>query len=82
MKEGYRRSEHNDFATSAELHDRRFTGIRHNSITDEQELWVEGHIRLAVPMTLMRMDPNIWNKKYEDIFALHHVETLNQNKGN
>ncbi len=73
--EDFKRPAHNDFATSAELKERRFTGIRHNSITDEQELWVEGHLRLAVSMQMMAVNPSLWDQKYEEIFALHHVET-------
>lgn len=78
MMEDFRRPDHNDFATSSELHQRGFTGIRQNSITHEQELWVEGHIKLAISIERMQHDPDLWNKKYAELFDLHHVET----KGN
>jgi hypothetical protein len=72
--EDFKRPDHDDFATSAELSARRFTGIRHNSITNEQELWVEGHIKLAMSVDMLRVNPQLWHKKYEELFALHHVE--------
>jgi hypothetical protein len=72
--EDFKRPNHNDFATSEELKSRNFTGIRHNSITNEQELWVEGHIKLAMNVELLRRDPQSWHRKYEEIFSLHHVE--------
>lgn len=44
--EDYQRSNHNDFATSKELKDREFSGVRHNSLTDRMELWVFGRVEI------------------------------------
>ena len=76
MEEDFKRPLHADFATSKELKDREFTGIRHNSITHAQELWTLGDLRLSVSFTDMRLDPGLWDRKYEEIFKLKHVQSL------
>lgn len=78
--EDFKRPDHNDFALSSELRERRFTGIRLNSITNEQELWVEGHIRLAMDVDLIKRDPTVWERKYENIFDLNHAEFIKETK--
>lgn len=74
--EDFKRPDHNDFALSSELRERRFTGIRLNSITNEQELWVEGHIRLTMDVEAIKRDETLWHRKYADIFDLTHVASL------
>lgn len=76
MEEDFKRPLHADFATSKELKDREFTGIRHNSITQAQELWTLGDLRLSVPFKDMRLDPGLWDRKYEEIFKLKHVQSI------
>ena len=44
-----RRSDHSDYATSSELRNRKFSGYRLNTITQELELWVGGILRGVVP---------------------------------
>ena len=76
MEEDFKRPLHADFATSKELKDREFSGIRHNSITHAQELWTLGDLRLSVSFTDMRLDPGLWDRKYEALFKLHSVKSL------
>lgn len=76
--EDFKRPLHADFATSSELKERQFSGIRINSITDEQELWTFGDMRFAVSLSELHRDPTIWDKKYEEAFKLHDVQTLSQ----
>ena len=73
--EDFKRPDHNDFATSSELKERRFTGIRMNSITHEQELWVEGHIQLTMNAELEKKNPKLWHDKYAELFQLGEVKT-------
>jgi hypothetical protein len=75
--EDFQRPLHADFATSAELKQREFSGIRINSITQEQELWTLGDLRLSMPLATMKQNPEAWDKAYEAIFKLHSVQTLN-----
>lgn len=43
--EDYKRSNHNDFATSSELKERKFSGMRMNTISRQWELWVQGEVK-------------------------------------
>lgn len=76
MEEDFKRPLHSDFATSKELSDRKFTGIRHNSINHSQELWTDGDLRLSVSFKEMRLNPRLWDQKYEELFKLHDVQSL------
>lgn len=73
----FKRPLHADFATSKELQEREFSGIRINSITNAQELWTAGDLRLSVPLEDIAKNPRIWDEKYEALFKLHNVQTLN-----
>lgn len=76
MEEDFKRPLHADFATSSELKKREFTGIRHNSITYCQELWILGDLRLSVSFRDMRLDPGLWDRKYKELFKLHSVQSI------
>lgn len=71
----FNRPNHNDFATSAELRERKFSGIRNNSITHEQELWTCGSVVIAMRYDYMAQNPEAWNKAYANYFGLYNVET-------
>lgn len=75
--EDFKRPLHADFATSAELKQREFSGIRINSITQEQELWTCGDIRLSMPLSVIHADSTAWDKAYEAIFKLNAVQSVN-----
>lgn len=49
--ENVRRSNHADFATTAELVERRFSGLRKNELASTMELWIDGHIANTAPLT-------------------------------
>lgn len=55
--EEYRRSNHNDFATAAELKQRNFSGWRVNRVTDTNELWVLGEVVKTVTAEQERLNP-------------------------
>lgn len=76
--EDFKRPNHPDFKLSSELREMRWSGIRQNSITDEREVWVEGHCVLTMSNIICVTDPLLWEKKYAEVFDLKHVET----KGN
>lgn len=79
--EEYKRSEHNDFATSKELKDRKFCGIRHNSITETREIWVIGEIRGRMDEATIAMNPWKWELLYAEVFGLVDVKEVT-GKGN
>lgn len=74
--EDFKRPLHADFATTAELKQREFSGIRINSITQEQELWTVGDLRLSMPLTTIHADSTAWDRAYEAIFKLNDVQTI------
>lgn len=74
----FKRPNHTDFATASELKAQGFSGIRINSITEEQELWTFGDLRLSVPLSLIAIDSSIWDRKYEEVFKLKDVQTLKE----
>ena len=76
-KEDFRRPDHTDFMTSSELKAIEFSGIRANSLSSCQELWIRGEIKIAMPLGQV---PLFWDKAYADILGLHEVETVK--KGN
>lgn len=68
--EVYKRSSHNDFATSAELKDKKFTGWRHNSLTDTMELWILGEVKRTVTPAMLKSDPQIIEKVQLEYFGV------------
>lgn len=56
--EEYKRSNHNDFATSSELKQREFTGWRENKLSMEYELWMKGEIVARVTFALVKINPH------------------------
>lgn len=80
-KEEFKRPDHEDFMTAAELSKARFSGVRHNSISQDMECWVEGEIKFSVSAVERSIDPNAWTRKFQDYFGIHHVEVISQ-KGN
>jgi hypothetical protein len=72
--EDYRRSNHNDFATSSELKERNWSGMRANSITGYREIWVLGEMRAEMKEVEAARNPRKWEKLIADTFLLHSVE--------
>lgn len=73
--EEYHRSEHNDFATSKELKDRKFSGIRNNSISNCREIWVDGILSASMNEEIIRLRPHQWDRLYSEVFGLMEVIT-------
>ncbi len=68
--EDYKRSNHNDFATSAALKARKFNGWRMNSLTGSAELWIEGNLDLSIGADKLASDPNIIERTHAERFGL------------
>lgn len=73
--EEYHRSNHEDFCTSKELKDRKFSGIRNNSITNSREIWVEGILSASLNEEIIRLRPEKWEQLYSEVFGLMEVIT-------
>ena len=68
--ESYNRSQHNDFATSKELKDNGFTGMRENSITESFEIWVDGEMGGSMSKAYAAANPAKFEQLYKDVFML------------
>ena len=68
--ESFKRSNHNDFATTEELKKRKFSGWRENKILCHYEMWVDGEIVRVVTFTLAAIDPQAMEKAFADFFQL------------
>lgn len=66
----YKRSNHNDFATSDELKKRKFSGWRSNQLSNETELWVNGEIVRRVTAFELTLDPHRVEKVHAEFFGL------------
>lgn len=73
VTEEYKRSNHEDFCTSKELKDRDFYGIRHNSISNNREIWVAGELRASLNEDIIQMNPHKWEELYSETFGLKEV---------
>ena len=68
--EHFKRSSHNDFATSAELAKRKFSGWRQNSITQRYELWILGEVKKEVTAEAVAADKMALAKAQIEYFGL------------
>lgn len=74
--EEFNRSSHNDFATSKELRDREFSGMRRNSLTLEVEIWLLGNKEGSMSAVEIGLYPERWEELYSRIFALKDVKQI------
>lgn len=68
--EEFKRSDHNDFATSKELKDREFSGVRLNSITSRREVWVVGEKIGEMDNREAEANEAKWESFYKDLFDM------------
>lgn len=67
--EEFKRPDHTDFMTSSELQKARWSGIRHNSLSDKLELWVDGVVRGEY----LKSEEDRMQEDFKRIFGLHDV---------
>lgn len=72
-KEGFERPNHPDFMDSTELRKTRFTGLRHNSLSNEAEIWILGHVVERVTEAEVQLNPLAINNAYERAFDLPEI---------
>jgi len=68
--EDFKRSNHEDFATSSELKERQFSGYRMNTLTDELEIWVRGIIQGRVRAPNGQPDDEAVQREFNRIFGV------------
>jgi hypothetical protein len=71
--EDFKRPNHPDFMTTSELKKAEWSGIRHNSISMNCEIWVLGVVQASVSPELVEIDHRAIDKAYAEVFGLHDV---------
>ena len=73
-KEGFDRPNHADFMDASELRAMKFSGMRHNSISEDIEIWTEGDLRKSISQAERAIRPNAVEEAFAEIFKLYVVE--------
>jgi hypothetical protein len=71
-----KRPDHPDFMCASELKKAEFSGIRHNSLTDQTEIWKVGEVAKVISKALMdqAVDKNaVLAMAMEDTFGIYDV---------
>lgn len=71
-----KRPDHPDFMCASELKKAGFSGIRHNSLTDQTEIWKVGEVAKVISKALMdqAVDRNaVLAMAMEDTFGIYDV---------
>jgi len=76
--EEFKRPNHTDFMTSSELKKDKFSGVRHNSISDMQEIWILGTLSGSMAISEIAISPEKWEALYRDVFGLTHVTSVSR----
>lgn len=68
--EDFKRPNHPDFMDSAELKKANFSGIRHNSLTGEAEVWKYGIVVSTVSKKELLYNPNAIQEAIAEVYRL------------
>lgn len=68
--EDFKRPNHPDFMDSSELKKAQWSGVRHNTIAAQTEIWVNGEILASVSDLLAAANPNAIEEAYIQVFGL------------
>lgn len=70
--ENVKRPDHPDFMDSAELAKIQFSGVRHNLLAQDWEIWILGERKAFGPAR----DIEAFRAAYEEIFAIKNMEIV------
>ncbi len=68
--EDLKRSAHNDFATTAELKEREYTGLRYNMQIETVEIWVCGKLERSLTAPNGVPLPSDLQRAYMEVFGI------------
>lgn len=68
--EDFKRPDHLDFMTVGELRTAKFTGLRHNSLTNDCEIWLCGFLEKIVSPNDIKLNPHAIDEAYADTFHM------------
>lgn len=66
--EEFIRPNHHDFMDAEELRKMQFSGLRHNSISDDIEIWVHGEVRRRVTRSERVLNPAAVDQAFTEVF--------------
>ena len=66
--EEFIRPNHHDFMDTSELRKIAFSGLRHNSISDDMEIWVHGEVRRSVTRSERVLNPQAVDAAFVEVF--------------
>lgn len=70
VTEDNKRSDHNDFATTTELRERMYCGLRYNVILQVVEIWLDGKQVKAIPAPNNEPNPHELDRAYREVFGI------------
>lgn len=72
--EEFKRPSHPDFSDSLELVDMKWSGVRHNAILDQLEIWKLGVLAASMSASIANQFPEKWEELYSRTFGLDNVK--------
>ena len=69
-REEFKRPSHYDFMMTSELKAAGFSGIRHNSISNDVEIWILGEIRQKISKADIELNPYLVEETWERLIAV------------
>lgn len=66
--EDFNRPNHPDFATSSELKQKEWTGLRQNQLISHWEFWVLGEVRKTVSFEAATLNPDALGDAHREVF--------------
>lgn len=71
--EDFKRPNHPDFATSLELKEQQWTGVRHNSVAECMEVWLLGEVKKTITPRMLATNLHAIDEAIAEVFALDEV---------
>ena len=68
--EEFKRPDHTDFMTAAELKKTEWSGVRENRITHRREIWILGEVVASLDIRMIARGSEGWDKLYRETFGL------------
>lgn len=76
QKEGFERPNHPDFMDASELKAMNFSGVRHNSLSDDTEIWIDGERVKIISAVARSINPHAVEEAFQEVFKLEHCASV------
>lgn len=71
--EDFKRPDHTDFATSSELKQQEWSGVRHNSMAETMEVWLLGELKKSITPEQLGQNLHALDEAVAEVFGLDEV---------